>query len=151
MIERYEAWEEKEAAKKKGTVAKKGTPESFGGELASYILGFRMMAEPKAVTDEIDRLWNTSGDKVAHNPWMLNVDYQAHALRGLGRVDWGSHADCPTAMAYVNDATKARSFVVWNPANKERIVTFYEAGKAIGMATAPARSLAPVETLRPAR
>jgi endoglucanase Acf2 len=149
MIERYEAWEEREAAKKKGTVGKKGTPESFGGELASYILGFRMMAEPKAVTDEIDRLWNTPGDKVAHNPWMLNVDHQAHALRGLGRVDWACHANSPTAMAYVNDATKARTFVVWNPGGKERVVTFYENDKALGTATVPARTLAGFNTLQP--
>ncbi|MBA4188622.1 MAG: hypothetical protein C0467_11535 [Planctomycetaceae bacterium] len=151
MIERYEAWEEREAAKKKGTVAKKGVPESFGGELASYILGFRMMAEPRAVTDEIDRLWAAPGDKIAHDPWMLNVYYQAHALRGLGRVDWACRADTPTAMVYINDTTKTRTFVVWNPTDKDRAVTFFEDGKAIGRAIVPPRGLVGVDKLQPAK
>lgn len=151
MIENYEAWEEREAAKKKGAVAKKGTAESFGGELGSYILGFRMMADPQAVTDEIDRLRAVPGDKVAHNPWMLNVYYQAHALRGLGRVDWACHADSPTAMAYFNEPTKTRTFVVWNPGDKERIVTFYEGGQPLGRATVPPRGLVAVDKLQPAK
>ncbi len=151
MLQQFEAWEEREAAKKKGAIARKGVTESFGGELGSYILGFQMMADPNAVTRELERLWAAPGDRVAHNPWMLNVYYQSHALSRLGRVDWNCHADSPTAMVYRNDSTNSRTFVVWNPSSKERTVTFYEQGKALGQAMIPARALVEVNRLQPSK
>lgn len=147
MSTRFEEWEQREASKKKGAIAKKAIPESFGGELGSYILGFRMMAEPKAVTDELDRLWSTPGDKVAHNSWMLSVYYQAHQLRTLGQVDWSVRADSPTAMTYIHPQTRARTYVIWNATSKEQTVKFFDGDRLLGQTVAPANRLVAVQDL----
>lgn len=147
LIARYEAFQVREAARKKGATPKKGVTESFGGELGSYILGFRMMFDPAAVTAELDRLWNAPGDKVAHDKWMLGVHHQAHALVRLGRVDWRCHADSPTAMVYVHPTTGTRTFVAWNPGAEPCTVTFHEGGKILGRAVFAPRSLSAVTTL----
>lgn len=148
VVRELDAFETKAAARKPGS-PKKGTDiRALGGELGAYHLGFVMHADAEWVTGQLDALWKEPGDKVAHNEWMAAIYYQAHALRRLGRVDWTVHADSPTATAYVNDATKVRTFVVWNPSDKPRTVAFFAGGMPLGRATVPARSVVGVETLR---
>lgn len=136
------AFEEKEAAKKPGAPRKPATLQALGGELASYHLGFLMHADPAGVVEEIDRLWAQPGDKVARDPWMANIYYQAHALRDLGRVDWACHGNSPTSMVYLNQATGARTLVAWNPTSNPQTVEFFEAAKQIGKLIVPARGTA---------
>ena len=138
------AFEEKEASKKGGPAkkpAKSATIESLGGELASYHLGFLMHADPAFVVAELDKLWAVPGDKVAHDPWMAGVYYQASALRDLGRVDWACHGTSPTSMVYANEATKTRTLVAWNPTATPQAVEFFEGAKPIGKLQVPAHSI----------
>jgi endoglucanase Acf2 len=146
LVRELEAFETKKGGSKKGTDIK-----SQGGELGSLHLGFLMHADPAWVTEQLDALWKEPGDKVAHNEWMASIYYQAHALRRLGRVDWAVHADSPTATTYFNEATKARTFVAWNPSDKARTVTFFAEGKSLGRATIPPRSLIGVDKLEPTK
>jgi hypothetical protein len=151
LVRELDAFETKEAAKKPGAV-KKGTDiKAQGGELGAYHLGFNMHADPAWVCEQLDTLWKEPGDKVAHNEWMASIYYQAHALKALGRVDWAVRADCPTATAYLRSATKTRTFAAWNPTDKERTVTFYENGKALGRITVPPRGLVGTAELLPVK
>ena len=72
-----DAFETKEASKKKNYVRDPDPIKSAGGELGSYHLGFLMQVDPATVVEEIDKLWEEPGDKVAHDPWMANIYYQA--------------------------------------------------------------------------
>jgi endoglucanase Acf2 len=138
LLRELEAFEEKEAAKKPDYKKKPADIKSQGGELGSYHLGFVMHADAPWVVAQLDKLWAEPGDKVAHDPWMANIYYQAHALRGLGRADWACHGSSPTSMVYANEATKTRTFIVWNPTAKVQTVQFFEGGKPLGkMEVAP--------------
>jgi endoglucanase Acf2 len=140
-VREQEAFEEKEAAKT-NKPKKPADVKSLGGELASYHLGFVMHADPAWVVEQIDKLWAEPGDKVAHDPWMANVYYQAHALKELGRVDWACHGNSPTSAVYLNESTKARTLVAWNPTAKEQAVSFVEGAKPIGTLKVPPHSIA---------
>lgn len=140
-----DAFETREAAKKPGAKKKDATIKALGGELASYHLGFLMHADAADVVAQIDQLHAEPGDKVARDPWMANVYYQASALKHLGRVDWTCHTDSPTAMVYVNEATGVRTYVAWNPSGVEKTVEFFEKGKSVGKATVgPRRCVATI-------
>jgi hypothetical protein len=108
-----------------------------------------MHADPAWVCEQLDTLWNEPGDKVADNEWMASIYYQAHALEGLGRVDWAVRADCPTATAYTNPDTKARAFVAWNPTGTAKTVTFFADGRRLGTLDVPARETAGANALKP--
>jgi endoglucanase Acf2 len=151
LVRELDAFEVKEAARKPGAVKKATDIKSQGGELGAYHLGFNMHADPAWVCEQLDTLWKEPGDNVAHNEWMAAIYYQAHALKTLGRVDWSVHADSPTATAYLNAATKARTFVAWNPTDRPRTVTFFADGKPLGRATVPARRLLGFNALEPAK
>jgi endoglucanase Acf2 len=163
-----DAFEAKEAAKKPGYAKKPTTIKSLGGELGSYHLGFLMHADPGLVVKELDALWAEPGDKVAHDPWMANIYYQAHALRGLGRVDWACHGSSPTSMLYAAGpgadqagadqagAAKAggggRTLVAWNPSAKAQTVEFFGGGgERIGTLSVPPHAMAkgPAKADRP--
>ena len=136
------AFEEREAAKKPGSVKKGADIKSLGGELGSYHLGFLMHADAPRVVAEIEKLWAEPGDKVAHNEWMTNVLWQASALAELGRADFTAHGSSPTSMVYANAAKKTRTLIAWNPTPKPQTVQFYEGAKPIGQLTVPPHSIA---------
>ncbi|MCX5683927.1 MAG: glycosyl hydrolase, partial [Planctomycetota bacterium] len=138
LVRELEAFEEKEAAKKPDHKKKPADIKSLGGELGSYHLGFVMHADAAGVCGQLDKLWAEPGDKVAHDPWMANIYYQASALRGLGRVDWNCHGSSPTSMVYSSEAARARTFIAWNPTAKAQTVLFFEGAKPLGkLAVAP--------------
>lgn len=149
LVRELDAFETKEAAKKRGAVKKGTDVKAQGGELGAYHLGFNMHADPAWVCDQLDALWKEPGDKVAHNEWMAQIYYQAYALKELGRVDWAVRADSPTATAYTNPDTKARTFVAWNPTAKPQTVTFFADGKRLGTLDVPARQMASSTALKP--
>jgi endoglucanase Acf2 len=142
-----EAFEEKEAAKKPGSVKKSADIKTLGGELGGYHLGFLMHADAARVVAEIDKLWAEPGDKVAHNEWMANICHQAGALSELGRVDWTAHGSSPTSMVYANAAKKTRTFIAWNPTATPRTVEFFEDGKSLGKLAVAPHSIASANTL----
>ena len=127
-----EAFETAEAAKKSGSVKKAADLKTLGGELGSYHLGFVMHADPQWVIEQIDTRWSEPGDKVAHDQWLAGIFYQAHALAKLGRVDWSAHGSSPTSMVYLNEQTKVRTLVAWNPTAKPQTVSFFEGDRLIG-------------------
>lgn len=135
------AFDAKEAAKKPGSAAKPGGLKSLGGELASYHLGFLMHADAKGVVEQIDKLHAEPGDRVAHDPWMENLYYQARSLAELGRVDWSCRSDSPTAMVYAQESTGKRTFVAWNPTAKPRPVRFTLNGERIGELLVPPHAM----------
>ena len=96
---------------------------------------------PPWVCKELDKLWAEPGDKVAHDAWMANIYYQAHALSELGRVDWTCHGSSPTSMVYVNEATGIRTFVAWNPTAAAQSVEFFQEGKPLGTMPVPPCSI----------
>lgn len=146
-VRELEAFEEKEAAKKPGSAKKPADIKSLGGELGSYHLGFVMHADADWVCQQIDKLWAEPGDKVAHDPWMASIYYQASALREFGRVDWTCHGNSPTSMAYFNEASNTRTFVAWNPTTKPQTVRFFERDRLLGTLVVPPNSLASTRTL----
>lgn len=136
------AFEEKEAAKKPGTPKKAADIQSLGGELASYHLGFLMHADAQRVIVELDKLWSTPGDKVAHNEWMMNVFWQASALTELGRPDFAARGSSPTAMVYANAGKRTRTLIAWNPTAKPQSVVFFEGARPIGQLNVAPHSIA---------
>ncbi len=132
VVRELDAFETQEAAKKPGSIKKAADIKSLGGELGSYHLGFVMHADPHWVIEQIDKLWSEPDDKVAHDQWMAGILYQAHALAELGRVDWTAHGSSPTSMVYVNETTKARTLIAWNPTSKPQTVLFFEGEQPIG-------------------
>jgi hypothetical protein len=72
---------------------------------------------------------------------MAIMYYMAHATRGLGRVDWTCHTSSPTAMVYIQPATKRRSYVLWNPRPTPQSVDVYQGSKLIGRLVAPPQAL----------
>jgi endoglucanase Acf2 len=142
VVRELENFETREAAKKANYVKKPATIKTHGGELGSYHLGFIMHADAPWVVEEIDRLWAEPGDKVAHDPWMANIYYQAHALKELGRVDWACHGSSPTSMVYANEATKTRTLIAWNPTAKPQMVKFFEGARELGTLEVPPHSTA---------
>jgi len=149
VVRELAAFEVKEAAKKPDHKRKPADIKSLGGELGSYHLGFVMHADAPWVCEQLDKLWAEPGDKVAHDPWMANIYYQAHALRELGRVDWACHGSSPTSMVYANEAKKTRTFIAWNPSAKAQTVQFFAGGKPLGKLAVAPYSLMSTSTLSP--
>ncbi len=129
---------------------KPGTIKTFGPALGSVMLGYVLMYDPAWVTQQLDALWTEPGDKVAHEASeMAIMYYMAHAMRGLGRVDWTCHTSSPTSAVYIEPATLARSYVVWNAGPSPKVVDVYEKGVPIGRMTAAAQALTRVTRLSP--
>ena len=149
VVRELNAFEEREATKKPGSVKKAANIKTLGGELGSYHLGFLMHADAPRVVTEIDRLWAEPGDKVAHNEWMLNIYYQASALTDLGRVDWTAHGNSPASVVYANEAKKTRTFIAWNPTAMPQTVQFFEGTKRLGKLEAAPHSIASASRLTP--
>ena len=125
-----------------GYVAKKATVESFGPALGSVMLGYRLMYDPKWAINQLDTLWNTPGDKVAHNAdEMAIIYYLANAAASLGDPDWSVSCSAASAMAYKNPATGKRQYIVWNPGSAATRVTFYANGASIGKLNARPHAL----------
>jgi hypothetical protein len=155
MCREYEAHEQEEAAKtpKPGEqrhVAAKPTIATFGPALGSVMLGYVLMYDPSWAAEQLDTLWKTPGDTIAHNAGeMTTIYYQAHAMRNLGLVDWTCHGSSPTSMVYQDPATKRRTFVVWNPTSHSETVQFYAGDRAIGQLVAAPHALTSAGTLIP--
>ncbi len=72
-----------------GKEHKPGTIKTFGPALGSVMLGYVLMYDPAWAARQLDALWLEPGDKVAHDASeMAIMYYMAHAMCGLGRVDW---------------------------------------------------------------
>lgn len=136
------AFEQREAANKPGSSPNPADIKSLGGELGSYHLGFLMHGDAPQAVAEIEKLWAELGDKTAHSEWMLNVWWQASALKELGRVDWSCHGNNPTSMVYVNAAAKTRTFLAWNPSAATQSVEFFRKGKRIFTLQVPPHGIA---------
>lgn len=129
---------------------KPGTIKSFGSGLGSVMIGYVQMYDPAWACQQMDELWNTPQDNIAHNAGEFAIQYYlAHSNRMLGHIDWSLHTNSPTSMIFVNDATQTKSFVVWNPLSTPNRVTVYDGTKAIGAMLANPQSLTCVHTLDP--
>lgn len=132
MCRDYEANERTEAAKstkpgEKPHVAQKASIHAFGSALGSVMLGYALMYDPNWAAEQLDTLWNTPGDTIAHDANEMTIMYyQTHAMRGLGLVDWNCHGSSPTSMVYRNTTSQQRTYVVWNPSAKPQTVRFYD-------------------------
>ncbi|MCW3098202.1 MAG: hypothetical protein JWL77_3820 [Chthonomonadaceae bacterium] len=153
MCRDYEAHEQEEAAKTpkpdlKRHVAARATIASFGPALGSVMLGYVLMYDPAWAAEQLDALWQTPGDTVAHNAAeMTTIYYQAHAMRSLGLVDWSCHGSSPTATVYQNPATRRRTYVVWNPSAQPETVLFYAGNRVLGQLVAAPHALTSATTL----
>jgi len=139
MLKEYAANQDKNASKKAGYVKKEADIKSFDGDLASYMLGYVLLYDPAWVDQKLDELADAKG--FAHNPWMANVYYMAHAMTALGHVDWTCHGSSATSMVYLNDATKAHTYVAWNPLATPQTVRFYEGATLLGQMVAAPQAL----------
>jgi hypothetical protein len=54
-------------------------------------------------------------------------------------------------MVYTNPETKVRTFVAWNPTDKQRAVMFFEGKKALGQTNVPPRGIVSVVELLPVK
>ncbi|MCW3052911.1 MAG: hypothetical protein JWN14_2081 [Chthonomonadales bacterium] len=155
MCRDYEAHEREEANRapkpgEKPHLPAKATIASFGPALSSVMLGYRLMFDPDWAAEQLDALWQTPGDTIAHNAEeMATIYYQTHAMRHLGQVDWSCHGSSPTAMVYQDPATKHRTYVVWNPSDRPETVRFYEHGREIGHLVAGPHTLTNASALKP--
>ncbi|HEY0257172.1 MAG TPA: glycosyl hydrolase, partial [Candidatus Methylacidiphilales bacterium] len=145
MLKEYAAHQEEDAARKPGRVAKEADIKSFDGDLASYFLGYVLMYDPAWVDQKLDELADAPG--FAHNPWLANIYYMAHSMAALGHIDWSCHGDSATTMVYLNDATKTRTYVAWNPLPQSQTVKFFEGSKPLGQMVAAPQSLSSDATL----
>jgi endoglucanase Acf2 len=116
-------------------------PIKWDGELGTYMLGYVMMYDPAFVVAKLDEL---SSDAT---PWQTNVYYQAHSMMNIGRVDFTAHGNDATSMVYVNDATKTRTYIVWNPSIAPETVQFFEGTKPLGMLVAGPQTITSATTL----
>ena len=149
----FEAHEQEEAARtpkpgEKPHQAQQATIHTFGPALGSVMLGYTLMYDPNWAAEQLDTLWNTPGDTIAHNAEeMAVIYYQAHSMRSLGLVDWNCHGSSPTSMVYWNAASKTRTYLVWNPTTKPQTVRFYEGRKVIGQMIAAPQALTRITSL----
>jgi endoglucanase Acf2 len=102
--------------------------KTFGGDLVSYLIGYVMMYDPKWAVEQVNNVLVESPG----NTWLANVYYEAASMLTIGHADFTSYTDCPTSMVYLNDATKVRTFLVWNPQTKPLNVNAYVGGKLAG-------------------
>ncbi|MFO0936537.1 MAG: glycosyl hydrolase [Gemmataceae bacterium] len=144
-----ESFETKEAAKRKGASKKLADIKSLGSELGSYHLGFKMHNDPSWVCNQFEQFGKDPQDRFMNNEWIASIYYQAHSLKTLGRVDWSVRSDCPTAMTYFNSDTNTRTYVVWNPSDQPKTITFYSIGKRLGTMQAPSRQISQANLLNP--
>ncbi len=72
----------------------------------------------------------------------------AHSMRTLGNVDWGCHGSSATSMVYFNSATKARTYIAWNPLPGAENVQFYEGTKLLGSMLAAPGTITSSNTLQ---
>jgi endoglucanase Acf2 len=155
MCRDYEAHEHEEAAKprkpgEKPYAAHPAAIKSFGSGLGSVMLGYVLMYDPNWAAAQLDALWDTPGDDIAHNAGeMAVIYYQAHAMRALGLVDWSRHGSSPTSMVYYNAAMKRHTYIVWNPSAQPETVRFYEGQKVIGQLVAAPHKLTSATNLSP--
>jgi hypothetical protein len=155
MVKDYDANEQRDAAKtpkpgKKPHEARPATIKTFGDALGSVMLGYVLMYDPAWAAEQLDTLWDEPGDKIAHNASQMAIMYyMAHSMRSLGRVDWTCHTTSPTSTVYINDKTKTRTYVVWNPLPTQQPVDVYENGKNIGRLMAAPQSLTSTGTIYP--
>jgi len=147
MQKDFEEHDAREAAKKKRP-GKPATIDTFGPALGNVMIGYQLQYDPIGACAELDRLWEKPGDKIVHNAGEFTVIYyQAHAMQTLGRVDWTCHTSIPTSMVYINDQTKTRTYVVWNPSTTTQAVNVYEGTKLIGHLTAAPQKTTAVNRL----
>jgi len=155
MTKDFEAHEQADAAKKlkpgkKPHEARPATIKTFGDALGSVMLGYVLMYDSAWAAEQLDALWDEPGDKVAHNASQMGIMYyMMHSMRSLGRVDWTCHTTSPTSMVYINDATKTRTYVVWNPMPVQQPVDVYENGKNVGRLMAAPQALTSTATIYP--
>lgn len=155
MCRDYEAHEIEEANKppkpgEKPRLPAKATIASFGPALGSVMLGYKLMVDPDWAAEQLDTLWKTPGDTIAHNAGeMTTIYYQAHAMRSLGLVDWNCHGSSPTSMVYQDPATKKHTYLVWNPSAKAENVKFYLGAKELGSLNAAPHALTSASSLQP--
>ena len=145
MWKEFAADQDKNAANNPSFVKKTADIQSFDGDLASYLLGYVLMYDPAWVTQKLDELKDAPG--FAHNPWMANIYYMAHSMTVLGHVDWTCHGNSATSMVYLNDVTKTRSYVVWNPLPTPLTVQFYQGSQSLGQMVARPQALTSVTSL----
>jgi endoglucanase Acf2 len=155
MVKDYDANEQRDAAKKpmpgkKPHEPRPATIKTFGDGLGSVMLGYVLMYDPAWAAEQLDTLWAEPGDKIAHNASQMSIMYyMAHSMRSLGRVDWTCYTTSPTSTVYINEATKTRTYVVWNPLPTQQPVTVYENGKPIGRLMAAPQALTSTTKLSP--
>lgn len=155
MVKDYDANEQRDAAKtpkpgKKPHEPRPATIKTFGDALGSVMLGYVLMYDPAWAAEQLDTLWNEPGDKIAHNASQMAIMYyMAHSMRSLGRVDWTCYTSSPTSTVYINDTTKTRTYVVWNPLPTQQPVDVYENGKNIGRLMAAPQALTSTATIFP--
>jgi endoglucanase Acf2 len=151
MLTEFTRHQEEDAAKKPDREVKAADIQSFDGDLASYFLGYVLMYDPVWVTGKLDELEADPDPKLSHNPWMTNIYYMAHSMVTLGHVDWTCHGNCATSMVYRNEATKTRTYVVWNPLATSETVRFFEGSTSLGQMTAGPQAITSTTVLTPAR
>jgi endoglucanase Acf2 len=136
MLKEYAAHQAEDAARHPDKPAKEADIKTFDGDLLSYMLGYVLMYDPAWVDQKLDELADAPG--FAHNPWLANIYYMSHAMIEVGHNDFSCHGDSAGAMVYVNDATKVRTYVAWNPLAAPQTVKFFEGAKLLGqMVAAP--------------
>jgi hypothetical protein len=118
------------------------TFKGFGPALGSVMMGYVLMFDPDSVAEQLDSMWNEPGDNIAHNSGEMTIMYyMAHSMQSMGKVDWDSRTDFPTSMVYIDDATKTRHILVWNPSATAAQVAVYEHGKKTSELSADPQAL----------
>ena len=127
---------------------KEPTLQNFGSGLAHVMLGYVLMYDPQWAAEQMDDVVNDPKLNAASE--IAVMYYQAHAMRNIGLVNWSVHGTSPTSMVFLKEATKMRTYAVWNPTTKAETVKFYEGATLLGQLTAPPQALAGATALSPA-
>lgn len=126
------------------------TVKEWGPALGNVILGYVAMYDPAWATAQLDELWNEPGDKIAHNANEMAIHYyMAHSMRSLGRYDFTCHTTSPTSMVFMNESTKRRTYVAWNPSTAPQTLDVFEGKKRLGQFVAASQSLTSTQELKP--
>lgn len=129
--------------------AKKGSADisGMGAALGNVILAQAAQVNPDWAASQLDELWDKN-DPVAHDNDTPGLTYYfTHANRSLGQIAPEYSLSLPLSRVYFNPATKATTYIAFNPSDQAQVATVYKSGQKIGVLQVPPRQMAATDQL----
>lgn len=116
----------------------RGEPDVLGDSPGHVVMCYEALWDHDNSAAQFDNYFSANAAIASANGQAGSTYYLIHAQRTLGDQDFSYTTSLPTGAVYLNAATGARTYVVFNPQDTTQSVTVYHNGVASGTMTVPA-------------